>query len=123
MTLAKWRRVYRCDCDGVSHLEGHESYEAGAPEMGVRRFLDVIGRVTACRPPTCPWRAFDDPLVREVMRLVPFFESGNLIAALDPDPPGILLEAFGAYRSALESTRAEDRKLAAQAAEARKKHK
>ena len=57
-----------------------------------------------------------DPLVREVMALLPYEESGNLVAALGADPPGILLDALGAYCNAAEATRSEDRKLAAEKA-------
>ena len=57
-----------------------------------------------------------DPLVREVMALLPYEESGNLVAALGSDPPGILLDALGAYCHAAEATRSEDRKLAAEKA-------
>ncbi len=117
-TLASWRRAYRCDCDGSSHKEGAQSYGATPGEIGVRRHLEVIQRVTGERPPTCPWRALYDPLVSEVLQTLSWaFESGNLTAVLPPDPPAILLEALGVYRRALEATENENEKLRKKKAE------
>jgi hypothetical protein len=104
--LAAWRRAYSCDCDGISHTLG--DFELGAPQAAVRRHLDVIKRVTGNKPPTCPWRAYHDPLVFEVMELAWAFDPPNLAAALPPDPPAILVDAIRTYRMALLSTQADD---------------
>jgi hypothetical protein len=63
------------------------------------------------RPPTCPWRAYYDPLVREVMSLAWAIEGGNLPAVIGDDTPAILVEAIGVYRMAVMSTSAEERRL------------
>jgi hypothetical protein len=73
---------------------------------------EAIERITGHRPVSCPWRAYYDPLVREVMALSWSVESGNLGAALGDDPPAVLVDALGVYRSALAATLAEDRRLA-----------
>lgn len=110
MILARWRTVYGCDCDGVSHtLTDHRD---GAPETGIRRHLDVIGRVTGSRPRTCPWRAYYHPLVREVMQLAWSIEKGNLAPVLGDDPPALLVDALGHYEMALQATVHEDSRLA-----------
>lgn len=43
--------------------------------------------------PSCPWRAFRDPLVSEVIGALGFFESGNLSVAL-PNPSHRLIEGI-----------------------------
>jgi hypothetical protein len=104
------RRAWRCDCDGASHLAGG-SYSTGHAEEGVRRHLDVIAHVTGSKPPTCPWRAFTDPLVAEVMDLAPWVDPPNLAAVVGEHTPAILVDALAAYRRALVATQAEDMRL------------
>lgn len=72
------------------------------------RHLDAIENVTGSRPATCPWRAFNHPLVREVIALAPAFDPPNLAAVMEPDPPAILVDAILWYRSALASTLSDD---------------
>lgn len=61
-----------------------------------------------------------DPLVGEVIRLMQFFDTGNLAVALPSDPPQILIEAIDAYQRAVRSTQAEEER---QAIEARKQRR
>jgi hypothetical protein len=77
-------------------------------------------RIVGHRPVSCPWRAYYDPLVREVMALSWAVEEGNLAAATGDDPPAILLDAVGMYRQALSATLAEDRRLAEEERKAQK---
>jgi hypothetical protein len=77
----------------------------------VRRHLDVIQRVTGIKPHTCPWRAYSDPLVTEVMEYVWACDPPNLAAVLPTDAPGILVDGIRAYRMALLATLGEDAKL------------
>lgn len=104
------RRAWRCDCDGVSHTLGGE-YGTGRAETGIRRHLDVIQRVTGHDPRTCPWRAYSDPLVAEVMQYVWACDPPNLSAAIGADPPAILVDGIAHYRMALLATQGEDMKL------------
>lgn len=71
----------------------------------------MIERVVGYRPPTCPWRAYYDPLVREVMSVSWAIENGNLPAIVTEDTPAVLVDAIGIYRMALLATIAEDRRL------------
>lgn len=80
---------------------------------------EAIERITGHRPVSCPWRAYYDPLVREVMSVSWAAEAGNLAAALGEDPPAVLVDALGVYRSALAATLAEDRRLAEEERKAR----
>jgi hypothetical protein len=73
---------------------------------------EAMERIVGHRPVSCPWRAYYDPLVREVMALSWAVEEGNLAAATGDDPPAILLDAVGMYRQALSATLAEDRRIA-----------
>lgn len=93
----------------MSH-EG-EVYDERREDGGVRRHLDVIKRVTGHAPPACPWRVMYDPLVREVLALMPMVDSGNLAAVVGQDAPAKVLEAIGVYQRALASTRSEDERL------------
>jgi hypothetical protein len=83
----------------------------------VRRHLDVIRRVTGHKPHTCPWRAYYDPLVIEVMRYVWACDPPNLDAVLPENAPGILVEGIAVYRMALQATLSEDAKLRREKAE------
>jgi hypothetical protein len=80
----------------------------------VRTHLKIIEKTTGHRPTTCPWRAFYEPIVKEVLPLSSFERNGNLAAAWGDDPPSILIEAFAVYDAAKERTRAEDEKIAQQ---------
>lgn len=116
--------MYGCDCDGVRR----EPLDGGREGEAVRASLRTIERVTGFRPPTCPWRSFYEPIVREVMEIAWTVDDGNLSAALGPDPDAVLVEAMGVYRRSLSVTRADDAQIereererkAAHAAAARK---
>lgn len=94
--------------------------DKAAMDSGASRHLDVIERVTGRRPPTCPWRAMYDPLVQEVLAVMPFDENGNLAAALGPNPPALLVDAIADYKLAVGATRAEEMKKRAKAREAQR---
>lgn len=100
--------MYGCDCDGVKR----DSVDGGGVEgAAVRSTLKVIQSLTGHRPPTCPWRAFYEPIVREVLDVAWAIEGGNLPAALGPDPDYIVMQGVSVYRRALLSTKADDMKL------------
>lgn len=86
----------------------HRTQPEHAPEHS---HLDAIERITGYRPTTCPWRAYYDELVREVMEIAWSIEGGNLAAVITENTPAILVEALGVYRSALLATRAEEMRL------------
>jgi hypothetical protein len=73
-----------------------------------KHYRVAVMNATGVEPMTCPWRAFDDPDVAEVMRLYRWFESGQLALAIGSDPPNALVEAIGIYHGALSSVRAHD---------------
>lgn len=72
---------------------------------------------------TCPWRALEDPVVRDVVRAHAFFESGQLREFWGDDPPRYLVDGVRVHESALRLTdqadREADRKEREQAAKAR----
>lgn len=73
--------------------------------------MGAIERITGHKPSTCPWRAFYDPLVREVLEVFWSIEGGNLGGVIGEDPPGILVDAIGVFKRALDATQAEDDRL------------
>lgn len=81
------------------------------PHAPEHSHLDAIERIAGYRPDTCPWRAYYDPLVTEVMSLSWAIESGNLAAVVNESTPAVLVDALGVYRMALLATRAEEARL------------
>lgn len=71
------------------------------------------------RPVTCPYWAFLDRTVREVLDAYGWFESGQVGLFAGDDPPNILVEAIGIYHRALNRIRAHDLELARQNTEPR----
>ena len=76
----------------------------------MRGHIDTIERVTGWRPPTCPWRAFSEPIVREVLALAAF-KDGDLVAAIGTNAPADLIAAIGVYRRARNATDADEQAL------------
>lgn len=103
--------MWQCDCDGESHLKKDSS---GTPEAQQNRIAlkHPIQVLLNIEVPTCPWRAFYDPLVKEVISVYWAKEGGNLGAVIGQDAPGILVDAIGVFVRALEMTKGEDRKIA-----------
>lgn len=101
--------MYGCDCDGVKR-DG--PLDRGTAEgEALRAVLRTVDHITGHRPPTCPWRAMSEPIVREVLAVSWSVEAGNLGAVLGPDPDHRLTQAIGVYRRAVEGTRNEDSRL------------
>lgn len=110
--------MYGCDCDGVQR----EPLDHGREGDAIRGTLRVIEKITGHRPPTCPWRAYYEPIVREVMDVAWSVDDGNLAATLGPDPDAVLRDAIGVYRRALSLTKAEEERLAREDAERKRRH-
>lgn len=92
----------------------HEASEAdNRPGDNVWREaqFSTIERITGYAPPTCPWRATYDPLVKEVLELWGAVEDGYLDTALGDDPPAILIDALSCFRRAYQATKTNDDKL------------
>lgn len=100
------RQCWGCDCDGVSHQS--KLRPVGAQKFVVDAMADAIEKLTGYRPPTCPWRAMYDPLVPEVIRVAALADKGLGMAALDDDPPAILIDALSIYLAAKAATRSHD---------------
>lgn len=93
------RAAYGCDCDGVSHRLGAVEHEADHAGMiqSVRAALGAIESVVGVRPSTCPWRAFYDPLVVEVLDVCTLAEKSLGASYLGADPPAVLVDAVALY--------------------------
>ena len=71
----------------------------------------AIEEVTGSKISECPWRAFFDPDVADVLRAYDFWESGQCGEYWGSDPEFWLVEAVRAYHTALERCRADVRKV------------
>ncbi len=77
----------------------------------MRGYLTTIEKVTGHAPATCPWRAFYEPIVREVVAVAWAVPDGNLEAAIGTDAPYVLVQAIGVYQRAKEATIADETRL------------
>jgi hypothetical protein len=102
--------MYGCDCDGV---ERQQLDIGGVEGKVIRDQLRVIKTIAGYRPATCPWRAFYEPIVQEVLAMRWAVEGGGLNSVLGPDPDYIVVEAHGVYHRALKSTLAEEERVIA----------
>ena len=69
--------------------------------------LAAVRSVVGVEPPTCPWRAFGDPRVREVLRCFRWYEKGQVREAWGDDPPAWLVQALDIFARALDTARAD----------------
>ncbi len=75
--------------------------------MSTRAMAGEIEKLTGTRPISCPWRAFWDPLVREVLHVANLAEKVGS-AAIEPGSPAILFDALEVYHSARAAVRNHD---------------
>mgnify|MGYP000520523539 CR=1 FL=1 len=97
--------MYACNCDGIDR-DGPMDH--GIEGDALRSHLTAIDRVTGHRPPTCPWNAFNEPIVQEVLAVRWSVEEGNLGVTLGPDPVHKVVQAIGVYTRALKAAKAEE---------------
>lgn len=100
----------------------HTLPETWADDRGVRRSLDVVERITGCRPTTCPWRALYHPIMGEVLGLHLAWDEGNVPAFLGDDDPAVLHDALRTYRAMVLAVRGEQMKLRAARDKAKRQH-
>ena len=110
--------MYGCDCDGIKR----EPADAGAEGVALRATLRVVEQLTGHRPPTCPWRAMYEPIVRDVLAVSWASPNGNLAAAIGRDPYQKTVDALGVYLRALDATRGEDMRLDAEERDRKRAH-
>jgi len=63
------------------------------------------------RPSTCPWAAFRDPDVGEVLRAYDWYESGQCAEWWGPDPEWWLVDGVRYFHRALGRARADAIKI------------
>lgn len=61
--------------------------------------LSSIEKVAGARPDTCPWRAYDDPVISDVLRAYKWLEAGELCMWLGEDPPNHIIEGLDHYKT------------------------
>lgn len=99
------RRAWGCDCEGYR--------PPLSPEHLVRDKVTTeradLEAIVGTRIHACPWRGFFDPVVRDVMDAMSWWETGQLALWLGDDPPNHLVEGVVIFRRALTATREHDR--------------
>ena len=113
------RDVYGCDCDGITR----QPVDAGRMADAARGVLRTVEHVTGYQPPTCPWRAMSEPIVREVLSVAWAVDPANLSTVLGPDPDHKLVQAIGVYVRAKTSTKHDNERLDAEEAERERSRK
>lgn len=98
--LEQIREAWGCDCGGA--LRG----DPVPPH--IRAMGGEVEKLTGDRPPTCPWRAFYDPLVSEASNLARTAALGLGAAYAGEDPPAILLDAVLRYTGARDTVKCHD---------------
>lgn len=94
----------------MSHQAEVRADDVQREGSAARKHLAVIERVTGYQPPTCPWRAMYDPLVRELMeQVIPAVDAGIGAVVLGDNAPAKVVEGVTQFRRALEATRHDDR--------------
>lgn len=83
------------------------------PHPEVERYRDAIRRIALAAPETCPWAAYRDPLVQDVLGLYRAVGGGTEAGAvpsraLPLDPPHVAWEGLQHYAHAVSAIRAHD---------------
>ena len=66
--------------------------------------------VTGHLPDTCPWSAFSDPVVQDVVEAYGWEEQGQLAMWWGSDPPNHLIEGMHVFKRAVARTRDAERR-------------
>lgn len=94
---------YRCDCDGKVRRLRVLSREDGAEQVASN-----VEAITGQRYDGCPWRAYEDPFVGEVLRAYRHWKERSLHLVWGDDPPVALIRGLEVYDAALNAIRAHD---------------
>lgn len=73
--------------------------------------LLTIEKSAGARPETCPWRAFYDEDIAEILRAYSWFESGQVALYAGDDPPSVLVEALAYFHQCLGQAKTADYQL------------
>jgi hypothetical protein len=98
------RVAYRCDCGGEIGGSGIVTSQRSSLASAERAACE---RVTGDVPISCPWRAFYDADVAQVLKAHRWFESGQCREFWGDDPPMWLVLGVSHYHRAIEATRAD----------------
>jgi hypothetical protein len=96
----------RCPCGGEVPSALREAPEAG--HVIAETLLDDCEAATGERPSGCPWRAFADPYVAEVLRAHRWWKSGQLATRYPTGVPAPIAWGVEVYDVALNTVQVVD---------------
>ena len=99
------REAYRCGCNGEQWPPGRVLRSPIA--RNAHAGLAVVRAVCGTAPQTCPWAAFREPRVQEVMRAYRWSEKGQAREAWGDSPPAWLKRGVEVFSAALEAAKAD----------------
>ena len=70
----------------------------------------MIRDITGTEIESCPWQAFSDPFVQEILEAVPWYEKGQL-SMYWPRPLHLHIEGLSHYSRAVMQVRGEDQRV------------
>lgn len=94
-----------CDCDGKRRTLRVIEVGGGDPST---QMLEGIEAATGNREVACPWRAFRDPFVSEVLSAYRHWKQRQLALVWGPDPPAALMQGLEVYDAALNGVQLHD---------------
>lgn len=95
---ASWRAGWACPCSGAVEPK---------PDRFIESVKVRLKTLTGYAPDTCPWTAFANPVVADIINAHRWYDTGQVNLFLGNDPPAHLVAGLELYVSALQSTRAD----------------
>lgn len=95
---ACWRAGWACPCSGAVEPK---------PDRFIESVKEMMRNVTGRSTDTCPWTAFGDPVVADIINAHRWYDTGQVHLFLGSDPPAHLVAGLEMYVAALSATRAD----------------
>ena len=111
----------RCPCSGERY-DDEIRVTTGDGDIA-EAILDGCEEATGERPSGCPWRAFSDPYVAEVLRAYRWWKAGQLESRYPGGVPAPIASGVEVYDSALNSVQVVDMRADREKREAERKER
>ena len=90
---------------------------------GTMAIREAVRIMTGIEPVSCPWRAFSDPYVAEVLRAYRWWKAGQLESRYPGGVPAPIASGVEVYDSALNSVQVVDMRADREKREAERKER